>query len=153
MTKPLIGVTTFTALALIAAVSASAAEGSRQSVCQRVPYVSFVLSDQRIVTVPVTVEQIRESPPWDAQSGKEPPLSVGDALRLASAEFARTVPNPERWTLYRINVEALCDKRAVYLAWWSEQGKSGGQLAVPVLMSGVALSTSSAVAAAKKAEP
>src|SRR5262245_45546080 len=113
--------TILSTLALIAASSASAAEGSRQSTCHQVPYVSFVLHDQRIVTVPVSPDQIRQSPSWDTASGKEPPLSVGDALRLASSELALTVPNPERWRLSRINVEALCDKRAVYVVWWSER--------------------------------
>ena len=76
-------------------------------------------------------------------------------MRLATAEFGRTVPNPESWRLLRINVEPLCDKRAVYVVWWSEQARSGfrGEIPVPVLMSGVAVSTSSAVAAAKQSRP
>lgn len=141
--------------ALMLTATTGSAKDVRTRICQRVPFVSFVLSDRSIVTLDVSPEEIRKSPPWDPDSGKEPPVSMAEALQLASAEFANTVPNPESWMLFRINVEALCDDRAVYMVWWSEQGGSGpkGQLPVPVLMSGVALSTSSAVAAAKGREP
>ena len=139
---------------LLSICGASAETTTRTSVCHPVPFVSFVLSDQRIITIDVSREQIRETPPWDLENGKEPPLAVEEAVRIATAEFGRTVPNPESWFLARINVEVLCDKRAVYMVWWAERGRGHrGQLVVPVLMSGVALSTSSAVAAAKGSEP
>jgi hypothetical protein len=139
---------------LLTATPEASADEPRTRTCLRVPFVSFVL-DEQVITLDVSPEQIKESPAWDPSSGKEPPVSIADAVRISSAELVRTVPNREAWRLSRINVYALCDQRAVYEVWWQEQGKRGHQnnLNVPVLMSGVALSTSSAVTAAKRREP
>ena len=122
--------------------------------CLREPFISFVF-ELRVITMDVPPDQIKESPKWDIESGDEPPLPPSQALRLASAEFLRTVSKPERWMFTGISVQPLCDKRAVYSVHWSEQGTSGhmSDVMVPVLMSGVVISTAEAIAAAKGANP
>ena len=96
-----------------------------------------VLLEGRTFVLTPTRQEIDGSPSWSPGEGGEPPVSVGQASRVATAEFVRHFKSAEDWILASIMLAPSCEGRWVWAVNW--QPKDRGLLAnvtVPVLMSG-----------------
>jgi len=87
-----------------------------------------------------TREELAESPAWTPFSEDEPPISVGEAIRIATNEFTRYFPDHEDWSLAGISLDLLCGGRWVWLLRWQPKRKGDvGTVLLPVLMSGAVI--------------
>ena len=88
--------------------------------------------------IPVYESDFADAPPWDPLSGSEQPVSLGEAIRLATSEVQRTFADFEHWAFGSIGLQKLGDDHWVYVVQWGpvNHQEEFAIVLVPVLMSG-----------------
>lgn len=85
-----------------------------------------------------TRQEIDGSPKWDPGSDGEPPVPVGQAVRLASDEFSRHFKGAEDWVMSSVMLAPMCEGNWVWTVGWQPKDRGVvGTMMLPVLMSGV----------------
>ncbi|MGH9866649.1 MAG: hypothetical protein ACREAA_00585 [Candidatus Polarisedimenticolia bacterium] len=87
--------------------------------------------------IPVYERDFADLPEWEPSSGSEPPVSLGEAIGMATSEFQRTFADFDQWRFDSVSLQKWREDTWVYMAQWSPVDRSEmGGIFVPVLMSG-----------------
>ena len=96
-----------------------------------------LLKDGRSRRILVYESDFSNLPLWQPLSGSEPPVSLGEAIRLATFEVRRSFADFERWRFETASL-AQWPEGWVYMVQWEPVNiqEEFGIILVPVLMSG-----------------
>ena len=88
----------------------------------------------------ISTGTLKGTPPWMNRETNPPPLSPDKAIAISRQEVPKYFPDAEAWQVETIELQTLgLDDRWYYVVEWRLGDAVGDGLAIPVLMSGVAV--------------
>jgi hypothetical protein len=116
--------------------------------CPNTAYKSYFFAEGLSVEVEIPLDRLEASPPYNAE--EEPPLTPGEAVRLAKVELRLAVADEDDWDFANMSLVLVCARRAYYEVTWQRYARGQNSLiTIPVLLSGEALSTAAAIKEAR----